>query len=204
MNRPSSLYVVPALVGVALLALVCRYEYWVLVERRFQTITEGKVYKSGELPLDELIDRVGSRGIRTVIDLREEAPEVIDAERAALEKEGVKYVNLPSDQIPGPTTVEAFLELMQREETFPVLIHCEHGAGRSVLLSAIYRIEYEGWDSESARCATGFLPWRGSFKPDSPKGKYLRNYKPRSHRSEEVTVGAPPEVGLLSGTPAAQ
>ncbi|MFN0006999.1 MAG: dual specificity protein phosphatase family protein [Planctomycetota bacterium] len=176
----SPLRVVLALVVVALLALLGRYEYWVEVEHRFQTITEGRLYKSGEMPSEELVDRVGSLGIRTVIDLRDEVSEVIDAERDALEKAGVKYVNLPSKQVPEETTVDTYLTLMKRPENFPVLIHCEHGVGRSVLFAALYRIEFEGWGSERARCATTYFPWRGSFKPDSPKGEYLRNYKPRS------------------------
>lgn len=180
-KRRSRRYLLLALLGVAVLALVGRYEYWVLVQHRFQTITEGKVYKSGEMPPDELVDRVESLGIRTVIDFRNEEIEPREAERAALEKAGVKYVNLPSEQVPDSPTVDAYLALMQRPESYPVLVHCEHGVGRSVLFAALYRIECEGWESERARCATSAFPWRGSFKPGSSKGEYVRNYKPRTH-----------------------
>ena len=180
MKRRSRGYLLLALVGVTLLALAGRYGYWVLVEHRFQTITEGKVYKSSAMPPDELVRRVEALGIRTVIDLRNEAPESSAAERAAVEKAGLRYVNLPSEQVPDSATVDAYLALMKRPEIFPVLIHCEHGVGRSVLFAALYRIEFEGWDSERARCATTYFPWRGSFRPGSDKGDYVRNYKPRS------------------------
>ena len=87
--------------------------------------------------------------------------------------------------------MDAFLDLM-RTDPFPVLIHCHDGFGRSVLFSALYRIEFEGWSNEEARRATRLFPWWGSFKPGSAKGDYLRCYVPRHQprRAEAPALGA--------------
>ena len=178
MRRRRQLFILLAFVGVVLLGIAGRYAYWDIVEHRFTTIAEGKVYQSGTLPPGGLVDKIREYGIRTVIDLRREPPEVIDPERVALEQAGARYVNLPSDQVPEEATVDAFLDILG-PTAFPILIHCEHGYGRSVLFAAIYRIEFESWDNEQARCGTRLFSSWGSFKPGSPKGEYLRSYRHR-------------------------
>jgi protein tyrosine phosphatase (PTP) superfamily phosphohydrolase (DUF442 family) len=155
------------------------YGHWVFFQYRFATITEGQVYKSGAMPEDEILERVREHGIRTVIDLRLHYPDDVARERESLKKVGVKHFHLPTEQVPEDETVDAFLEIMKDPANRPVLIHCRDGEGRAVLFSAIYRVEFEGWDTERARRATRILSWRGGFKPGSDKGEYLRTYVPR-------------------------
>jgi protein tyrosine phosphatase (PTP) superfamily phosphohydrolase (DUF442 family) len=171
----------PVLVLVVLVALIPagRWAHWRYVQHRFRIITEGAVYQSAQMPMDDLLDTVRARGIQTVIDFREEPQGDLDAERATLEEAGVRYVNLPSPQVPVNATVDAYLDLLQDESAFPILVHCEHGEGRSVLFAALYRIEFEGWEPERARESTRILSWRGSFAPGSSKGDFLSNYRPR-------------------------
>jgi len=78
--------------------------------------------------------------------------------------------------------VDRFLETMESCD-YPVLIHCHHGRGRAVLFSALYRIEFEGWDPEDARMATRnrLRIESSNFAKDEPKGVYLREYVPRRH-----------------------
>jgi protein tyrosine phosphatase (PTP) superfamily phosphohydrolase (DUF442 family) len=178
--RPS----VIAVVALSMLASVAACLWSAFGEYRdtVRTITEGRVYQSGVLAPDDLRDEVRRLGIRTVIDLREPVAEVL-GERAVLAALGVKHIHLPSAQIPDDGTVRRFLEIMSDPVTYPVLIHCHHGTGRSVLMSAIYRIEYEGWDREQARLATrSALRWLlpgASFAVEAPKGEYLLKYAPR-------------------------
>ena len=122
-----------------------------------------------------------------MLDLREEPVRALEAERGALETAGVRYVNLPTPQIPTDDTVDAFLELVQQDGALPILIHCEHGRGRSVLFAAIYRIEIEGWDNEAACASTRFFAWRGAFRAGSEKGDYLRAYQRRLPRPVTVS-----------------
>lgn len=47
--------------------------------------------------------------------------------------------------------VTGALRTLRRElKRGPVLLHCEHGADRTGLVTAFYRIVYQGWDKKSA------------------------------------------------------
>jgi protein tyrosine/serine phosphatase len=164
--------------SIALMAAAV-YLYHVHVNYRFTAITEGKVYKSGAMPPDKLTKVVQRHHIRTVIDLRqEEERDAIAAEHAAMSAIGVRHVNIPSHQAPLPTTVEQYLAVMDDPAVFPVLIHCHHGVSRAVLFSALYRMEYEGWDNEKAQSATRFMTYKSSFDRGTRKGDFVLNYKP--------------------------
>ena len=170
------------LLGGPLLVILCGglwYLNWSVLEHRLITISDGRVYQSGEMPLDDLADVVAEHGIKTVIDLRLEPEHEITAERKALSGLGVRYEHIPSTHDPVPKTVDAFLAVTDNAENFPILIHCGHGVGRSVLFAAVYRIEYEGWDADTARRACRLFPWRGTFSPDGPKGSFLLRYRRR-------------------------
>ncbi len=165
------------------------YIWYVHFNYRFDAITEGKVYKSGKIPPDKIADFILENKIKTVIDLRH--PELhdrlnpgtqlgIDLERKAVEKlTNVRYVNIPSDQIPSKANLINFFEVMDNKASYPVLIHCFHGTGRAILYSAIYRIEYERMSVEEARKKSRFILSGSSFDKGKRKGDFLINYQPR-------------------------
>lgn len=175
--------------------------YWTEAQHRFRAITEGKVYQSAQMPPEDLRAVVQEKGIRTVIDLRKPEEEA-SAEREGLAGTGVNYVHIPTDHKPRPEAVQRFLEVMDGVE-YPVLIHCEHGEGRSVTFSALYRIEYEKWSPEEAVRGVRRLPPSieylndllgiGAFGDDNFKAVLLRKYVPRRDRpagSPEGSVSA--------------
>ena len=165
----------------ALVAATGWWLYWVRVQNRITTISKGEVYQSAAMSADEMAELVHEFGIRTVVDLRteEEAGENMVAERRVLADLGVTFLHLPSKQVPDDETVDRYLEYVADQEHRPILIHCKHGEGRSVLFAALYRVEFEGWSNERARQATRFiLPFSG-FALDAPKGSYLDQYQPR-------------------------
>ena len=92
---------------------------------------------------------------------------------------GVNYFNNGSDQVPQQHNLDMFFKIMDNQENYPVLIHCYHGVGRAEMYSAIYRIEYEGWDPNEARKSTRLLTKFSSFDIGKPKGDFLNNYKSR-------------------------
>lgn len=161
-----------------MLALGGRYLYWSRIEHRFRTITPGRLYQSGSLSHAMLEHKVEQYGIRLVVDLRNDPPEILRDEEEFLHGHGVDYLSLPTPQVPALETVDAFLSRMELQEG-PVLVHCEDGWGRSLLFSALYRVEFEGWSPEEARLSTCFFPRWGNFAPDSPKGRFLSNYRSR-------------------------
>jgi protein tyrosine/serine phosphatase len=145
-----------------------KYVYDMNINHNFETISEGKVYKSGVIPPDELESYVKKYKIKSIVDLRfpgtgddvnnpEDAAE-LEAEKIAIAKiNGVNYFNDGSDQVPTKENLVLFYKIMDNQANYPVLIHCYHGVGRAELYSAVYRIEYENWDKDKARTSTRFL-----------------------------------------------
>lgn len=162
---------------IAVLITATGYGYWSVFDYRFLAVTDGKVYRSGAMPIEVLEKKVRKYGIRTVIDLRK-PDDAVNAEHSAMNQLGVQHFSLPAEQSPAETTVKSFLQIMKNHEHYPVLMHCEHGEGRSVLFSAIYRIEFENWSNERARRASRVILYKSSFSSDRSKGIFLQNYVP--------------------------
>ena len=167
-----------------------KYVYDMHINHNFETITEGKVYKSGVIPPDEIEDYVKEYKIKSIIDLRfpgtgddvnnPEIPAELTAEKEAIAKiKGVNYFNNGSDQVPEPHNLHTFFKIMDDPKNYPVLIHCYHGVGRAEMYSAIYRIEYENMEKDEARTNTRFLTKWSSFDLGKPKGDFLHNYQRR-------------------------
>lgn len=196
--RPS----VVAVYALSILASVTVCLWWAFGESRdtVRTIAEGRVYQSGLVAPDDLRNTVQQLGIRTVIDLRVPLEEV-QGEREVLSALGVKHIHMPVEVIPDDGTVSRFLDVMADPAAYPVLIHCLHGTGRSVLLSAIYRIEFEGWYREKARLATrSRVRWLfpgASFAVEAPKGAYLLKYQTRRRTAARVSYRGPSDSQRL-------
>lgn len=181
-----------SVVAVVVLVLTGKYVYDRHINHNFVTISEGKVYKSGVIPPDEIADYVKKYHIKSIVDLRfpgtgdtvnnPEIPAELTAEKQAVEKiPGVNYFNNGSDQVPKQENLNTFFKIMDNQANYPVLIHCYHGIGRAQMYSAIYRIEYEGWDNEKARsqAASPFPLLYSSFDDGKEKGEFLKAYKSR-------------------------
>ncbi len=164
-----------------------KYVYDMNINHNFETISDGKVYKSGVIPPDELESYVKKYKIKSIVDLRfpgtgddvnnpEDAAE-LEAEKIAIAKiGGVNYFNDGSDQVPTKENLVLFYKIMDNPANYPVLIHCYHGVGRAELYSAVYRVEYENWDKDKARTSTRFLTKWSSFDLGKPKGDFLHTY----------------------------
>ncbi|WP_309641370.1 dual specificity protein phosphatase family protein [Flavobacterium sp.] len=188
------------IIGFSLLAIVLifvgKYVYDMNINHNFETITQGKVYKSGVIPPDQIQDYVNKYHIKSIVDLRfpgtsdlvnnPEIPSELTAEKEAVEKiKGVNYFNNGSDQVPKQENLDRFFKIMDNPDNYPVLIHCYHGVGRAEMYSAIYRIEYENFSNEQARQdVRAMIKW-SSFDDGTPKGEYLKAYKSRKQLGEK-------------------
>ena len=173
-----------------------KYVYDMHINHNFETITEGKVYKSGVIPPDEIADYVKKYKIKSIVDLRfpgtgddvnnPEIPAELTAEKEAIAKiKGVNYFNNGSDQVPKQKNLDTFFKIMDNKDNYPVLIHCYHGVGRAEMYSALYRIEYENWTNEEARQGVRTLVKWSSFDDGKPKGEFLKAYESRKQLSDK-------------------
>jgi protein-tyrosine phosphatase len=69
---------------------------------------------------------------------------------------GVRFVQLAPDLVSRhdkgqrPLAIDQFLAVMDREDSYPVLLHCKAGLHRTGVLAAVYRMEYQGWSAGDA------------------------------------------------------
>ena len=85
-------------------------------------------------------------GIRTVINLRFFNNDRREAAGTLLRTERVKILTWDVDD----DHVVEVMRMLRQAENGPFLIHCQHGADRTGLMSAMYRILEQGWSTENA------------------------------------------------------
>ena len=184
------------IVVVLILVGVGKYVYDVNINHNFKAITEGKVYKSGVIPPDQLEGYIKEHNIKSIVDLRfpgtddlvnnPEIPEELTAEKEAIEKiKGINYFNIGSEQVPSEEALDKFYNVIDDSANYPLLIHCYHGDGRAQMFSAIYRIEKEGMSNEEARKKARVLLKWSSFDDGKPKGEFLKSYMTRREIEDE-------------------
>ena len=101
----------------------------------------------GAQPKESDYASLAALGIKTVIDLRDDAK---DYEKPAVEALGMRYVNIPmSDKdYPREEQIEAFLKLANDPETGAFYVHCAGGRHRTGVAGAVYRFTKYGWNYE--------------------------------------------------------
>lgn len=85
-------------------------------------------------------------GVRTVINLRAFNSDDDEVQGTALRTERVKILtwNVDDDH------VIDVMRMLRNPDNGPFLIHCQHGADRTGLMSAMYRILEQGWTVDDA------------------------------------------------------
>ena len=86
-------------------------------------------------------------GIRTSVDLRK-----FRSDSGELKGSSIKQVHLGTNtwSIGDKTVIAALVAIHRAEATGPVVLHCQHGADRTGLIAAMYRIVYQGWTKDAA------------------------------------------------------
>ena len=85
--------------------------------------------------------------IKTVIDLRESQT---DAAYLGASKINAYYVPMNALHITTDEIVAALKLIKAHEGEGPILVHCQHGADRTGVVIAMYRIIYQGWSKQQA------------------------------------------------------
>lgn len=135
--------------------------------KRLREVTPQVLYRSGQLTREGIADAVHRFGIRTIVNLQEEAPDPnvyhgflttqTTKESEICRQLGVRYIHIPPDvlhpsKVPlhRPVAIDQWLEVMDNPANHPVLLHCRAGLHRTGVLSAVYRMEYQGWSKVDA------------------------------------------------------
>jgi tyrosine-protein phosphatase SIW14 len=130
--------------------------------RNFHTVAPGVLYRSGQLSPTGLDLVLRMYGIRTVVSLRtvrDPARPYPDAwEEGVCTAHGARHVRIvPRDwrpdrtgEPPASAAVREFLAVMDEPANHPVLIHCYAGIHRAGTMTAVYRLEYDGWSADAA------------------------------------------------------
>ncbi len=110
--------------------------------------TNDYIYRGGQ-PEEEEYEQLAALGIKTVIDLREDAR---SGSRALAKKAGMSYINIRLDDKRPPTMEESnlFLSFVKDRTNGPVFVHCAGGRHRTGVLIAVYRMEVDGWNARQA------------------------------------------------------
>ena len=88
-----------------------------------------------------------SIGIKTIVSLR-----AFHSDKKLAVGTAIKLVSIPINtwHIERADLVRALAVIEVARRRGPVLLHCQHGADRTGLVSALYRMLYEGWPREAA------------------------------------------------------
>jgi protein tyrosine/serine phosphatase len=106
----------------------------------FHEVLPGELYRSAQPSGKDITSYAETYGIKTIINLRDEKREAwYNAESEAAKAHGIRLVDFPlsSKEKLTQDDSELLVEIMKNAEK-PILIHCEHGANRTGLVSAMY------------------------------------------------------------------
>jgi protein tyrosine/serine phosphatase len=104
-------------------------------------------YRSAQ-PLKAGFPNIGpGTGIKTVVSLR-----AFHSDAKLAKSTDLRLVSVPINtwKIKTKDVVQALAEIRRAEASGPVLLHCLHGADRTGLVTAMYRIVYQGWSKADA------------------------------------------------------
>jgi tyrosine-protein phosphatase SIW14 len=187
-------------IGMAALLTVAPFLYYragYTHGKRFHEVEPGVFYRSGQMTVAGFAEAIARHGIRTIINAQDEYPDP-DVwfgyfDRSTIKESelcrqlGVQYVFLPPDLIPHrlipehrPPAIERFLAIMDDPARLPVLVHCKAGLHRTGVLTAVFRMEYQGFTPREAITdlkANGF----GEFVCSSANDyitQYILSYRP--------------------------
>jgi protein tyrosine/serine phosphatase len=123
-------------------------------------------------------------GIRTVINLRWFNNDRKETAGTLLRTERVKILTWDIDD----KHVVEVMRMLRQTENGPFLIHCQHGADRTGLMSAMYRILEQGWSVDDALEELT----KGGYGYHSMWTNILRYVRSADVDKLRATIGAPP------------
>jgi len=144
---------------------------------RFSPVREAVLYRSAQMGEATLRGSLERYGIRTLLVLRNSL-EVRERESRLAESVGVQFVYIRMDET--ENGVERFLEVVGDADNYPILAHCRHGIARTGVVSAVYRMEYDGWENSDALAEARRIGGYDTLGAGSKKREFILSYEPRN------------------------
>ncbi len=100
----------------------------------------------GAQPSEAGFAQLAEMGIKTVLNLR-----TFHSDREQCERHGLDYVHINAQawEIEDEEVI-SFLKVVTDKDRAPVFVHCQHGADRTGMMCALYRVIVQGWTREEA------------------------------------------------------
>jgi tyrosine-protein phosphatase SIW14 len=107
-------------------------------------------YYRGGQPEGRDYQDLAAAGITTIINLTSDDAQA--DERSRTEQAGMKYFQIPMTTHRAPTAAEVteFLKIVNDPANQPVFVHCVGGRHRTGVMTAVYRMNQDGWTSDQA------------------------------------------------------
>lgn len=107
------------------------------------------IYRSAQ-PDAEGFRNLATLGIKTVINLRRTIDDTAMATGTGLRLIHIKIKTRHVTEDHGAKIVLALRAVRQAQADGPVLVHCTHGADRTGMIIALWRMLYQGWSRDAA------------------------------------------------------
>jgi protein tyrosine phosphatase (PTP) superfamily phosphohydrolase (DUF442 family) len=188
--------------GLAILALLAAlsgigFVVHLVARHNFHSVSEGLVYRSGQMNSNSLAEAIREHGIKTVVNLRGDngTADWYQAEITTARQLDVRHFDfsLSASREVSDEDMDKILSTIEHAPK-PVLIHCKNGADRSGLVGALYLYSIEGRSAADAdRQLTifcGHIPylfWRDTVAMDRSYWRYVNKH---SHKPLPDTATA--------------
>jgi len=104
-----------------------------------------KLYRSAQ-PTAEGMRQLKAFGVETIVSLRS-----FHSDRDEIGDTGLAYEHIYMKAWhPEEKELVRFLQIVTNDRRTPALVHCQHGADRTGLMCAVYRITIQGWTKDEA------------------------------------------------------
>jgi tyrosine-protein phosphatase SIW14 len=176
-------------VGITLVIPFCLGAAEPIGVSNFHQVSED-IYR-GAQPTLEGFQALAKMGIKTIVDLRHEAAQVLQEQRM-VEALGMKFLSVPMT-MHAPTDDQVSRVLQQLNSSAGrVFVHCQGGRDRTGTVIACYRIAHDGWDSKKALDEARL----DGMRRDVGMKKYVRKF--RSSLTDARGSVSIPERGSVS------
>src|SRR5689334_14434214 len=130
--------------------------------------------------------KLSKMGVKAIIDLQQDGER---DEQRLVEGAGMKFyrIGLSDKSWPSPDKAQEFLRIVSDPANQPVFIHCHGGRHRAGIMTAVYRMNHDGWDAERAYAEMKQYGFESGVGHGSLKD-YVFDYYAQIQRNKAIEV----------------